>query len=182
MAFASDERRTQRRRQRRLFASSSSSLASLPLPLVAVAVASALLLLLSFSSPASAATHGAVFTRDARPVVTIVPAFSFGNDGYIDIEITKWEYWHKKGADGIDLQRVAFIAADANAAAAVAAAAARGECPLDAPRTVRLLDFEQVDYNRREGFNATFFNGRLLELIPKYKGVCVCVRAERVSL
>lgn len=94
----------------------------------------------------------------------------FGNDGYIDIEITKWEYWHKKGADGIDLQRVAFIAADAKAAAAVAAAAARGECPLDAPRAVRLLDFEQVDYNRREGFNATFFNGRLLELIPKYKG------------
>jgi hypothetical protein len=34
-----------------------------------------LLLLLSFSAPASAATHGAVFTRDARPVVTIVPAF-----------------------------------------------------------------------------------------------------------
>ena len=35
---------------------------------------------------------------------------------------------------------------------------------------MRLLDFEQVDYNRREGFNATFFNGRLLELVPKYKG------------
>ena len=96
---------------------------------------------------------------------------SFGNDGYIDLEITKWEYWHKKGADGIDLQRVAFVAADSRAAAAGAAAAARGECPLDAPGAVRLLDFEQVDYNRREGFNATFFNGRLLELVPKYKGV-----------
>ena len=63
--------------------------------------------------------------------------------------------------------------ADSRAAAAVAAAAARGECPLDAPRAVRLLDFEQVDYNRREGFNATFFNGRLLELVPKYKGMFV---------
>ena len=98
------------------------------------------------------------------------PPPSFGNDGYIDLEVTHWEYWHKKGGDGIDLQRVAFVAVERRDAAAAAAAAAAGGCPLDAAGVVRLLDFEQVDYNRREGFNATFFNGRLLELVPRYAG------------
>ena len=95
---------------------------------------------------------------------------SFGNDGYIDLEVTNWEYWHKKGGDGIDLQRVAFVAVERRDAAAAAAAAAAGGCPLDTAGVVRLLDFEAVDYNRREGFNATFFNGRLLELVPRYSG------------
>lgn len=73
MALANDERLAQRRRcqGRRLSPSSSLSSSSLLL-----ATAAALTMLLFFlCSPASAATHGAVFTRDARPVVTIVPAF-----------------------------------------------------------------------------------------------------------
>jgi hypothetical protein len=85
--------------------------------------------------------------------------------------VTGWEYWHKKGADGVDLQRVAFVAVAAGKAeAALLTEAAINGCPLDVPGAVRLLDFEQVDYNRREGFNATFAHGRLLALVPQYAG------------
>jgi hypothetical protein len=85
--------------------------------------------------------------------------------------VTGWEYWHKKGADGVDLQRVAFVAVAAGKAeAALITEAAINGCPLDAPGAVRLLDFEQVDYNRREGFNATFAHSRLVALIPNYGG------------
>jgi len=85
--------------------------------------------------------------------------------------VTGWEYWHKKGADGVDLQRVAFVAVAAGKAeSALITEAAINGCPLDTPGAVRLLDFEQVDYNRREGFNATFAHSRLVALVPNYQG------------
>ncbi|KAK9830954.1 hypothetical protein WJX81_002346 [Elliptochloris bilobata] len=109
----------------------------------------------------------ATVVRDDRRVILLANPFGFGADGYIDLVIRNFQYWHQ-GA--MDLTQTGIFVTTLEAEAQLEIDLAQGACALDAQNVIKLLTFDAVDANRKAGHDATGLNVHLPELVRDYAG------------
>ncbi|KAK9909735.1 hypothetical protein WJX75_006715 [Coccomyxa subellipsoidea] len=126
-----------------------------------------LCLCLASAAPALSRITDASVVRDDRAIILIATPFGFGSDGYIDIAVKDFNYWHK---GSIDLTQIGFFVTTSEAEAQLEIDLAQGTCAFEAENVIKLLTFDAVESNKAAGSELTQLSARLADLIKDYHG------------